>query len=337
MQTLRKCFIVLVASACIISACRHSAKIISNNDVAIGRLLFFDADLSITHSKSCSSCHDPAQYFTDGYKRTLGALADVQLRNTPSIINSVDKKSLNWADPNITTFTQQMATPLFSKAHVEMGMDASNATQAKNILNKAIYKKLLPTNPAADWTFIQRCISAYCSTIVSRQSVYDAYLANTTKLTAQQLLGKQLFFSTKTNCSACHGGLDFNTPTDSNNRFVNTGLYNIQGNYANGDNGLANSTKQPTDIGKFAIPSLRNVQKTAPYYHDGSAANLLDVITDYSRGGRHITEGVWQGDGSKHPNKSALLTGFSITEAEKKALVSFLYTLTDSSVVGKFY
>jgi cytochrome c peroxidase len=330
--------IFIAVTICIAIGCNSNGvnnnKTQINNDVAIGKLLFFDANLSITHSKSCGSCHDPKQYFTDGYKRTLGALADVQLRNTPSIINSVAKQSLNWADPNITTFVQQMATPLFSKAHVEMGMEANNQAQAKQVLQQPKYSALLPNNQDLNWAFIQHCISAYCSTIVSRQSIYDKYIQHQAQLTSQQQLGMQLFFSTKTKCSSCHGGIDFNTPTDSNNRFANTGLYNVQGNYANSDNGLANVTKRDLDIGKFAIPSLRNVEKTAPYYHDGSAANLLDVITDYSSGGRHITQGVWQGDGRLHANKSKLITGFTITEVEKKALVSFLYTLTDTSVVS---
>jgi cytochrome c peroxidase len=84
---------------------------------SVGHFLFFDPALSINGTKSCASCHNPSLYFTDGYRKTLGVYADVQLRNTPSLLNLVNAATLNWADPHTVTFQQQMQVPLFSKAH----------------------------------------------------------------------------------------------------------------------------------------------------------------------------------------------------------------------------
>jgi cytochrome c peroxidase len=321
-----------------LSACKFNEQESKPSDlVTLGHYLFFDPRLSINNTKSCGSCHEPTLYFTDAYNRTLGVYADVQLRNTPSIINSVNFTSLNWANPNIRTFQQQMLTPLFSKTHFEMGMDEKNAAQATRVLDNPIYQKLLQQLHAQkNWDIIKDAISAYCTSVVSRKSPYDALLAthDTSTWNSAQKNGMQLFFSAKLGCANCHGGLDFNTPKDTANAFANTGLYNCNGRYANADDGVFLISNKPEDIGKFRIPSLRNVEKTAPYYHDGSASNLIEVVNNYANAGRNITWGINKGDGAKHPNKNKLITGFTITENEKKALISFLYQLTDTSVLS---
>jgi cytochrome c peroxidase len=305
-------------------------------DIEFGKLLFFDTDLSLNQNKSCASCHDPELYFTDGYRKTIGAFADVQSRNTPSIINSVDFKTLNWACPNITDFIQQMQTPLFSKVHVEMGMSSSNETQAKKILAKEKYKKYL-RGKELNWNTITKAIAAFEKTVVSRNSKYDLFVQSkdSSIFTKEEMLGMQLFFSDKTKCGGCHGGIDFNTPKDTAHYFSNTGLYAYEKiNMA--DSGLANITKKPEDIGKFRIASLRNVAKTEPYYHDGSGASLGEVIDNYSKGGRVFASGSLQGNGVATKNKNKLLQGFVITEEEKRCLLLFLQTLTDTTVPIRF-
>ena len=86
-------------------------------------------------------------------------------------------------------------------------------------------------------------------------------------------------------------------------------------------------------MGKFRVPTLRNIALTAPYMHDGSIETLNDVIDHYARGGRLLEQGDNTGDGSKNPYKSKLVSGFNITPQERKDLLSFLYVLTDSSLV----
>ncbi|MEO1088462.1 MAG: di-heme enzyme, partial [Acidobacteriota bacterium] len=114
--------------------------------------------------------------------------------------------------------------------------------------------------------------------------------------------------------------------------FHNTGLYDVGGGaYPHGNQGAFEITNEPSDMGKFRPPTLRNVAVTAPYMHDGSIATLEEVIETYAAGGRHIEDGPLAGDGRKNPNKSGFVPGFPMTDREKRALVAFLEALTDES------
>ncbi|MEO5592181.1 MAG: hypothetical protein ABIR15_10815, partial [Chitinophagaceae bacterium] len=116
--------------------------------------------------------------------------------------------------------------------------------------------------------------------------------------------------------------------------YQNTGLYNINsmGAYPANDCGLFEFTKQPGDMGKYLVPALRNLAFTAPYLHDGTAASLEDVINIYESGGRNILTPLNKGDGRKNPYKSPLISGFVINGQEKKDLIDFLLSLSDTSV-----
>ena len=121
-----------------------------------------------------------------------------------------------------------------------------------------------------------------------------------------------------------HAGL-----TSSSNVFHNTGLYNTDGNGTYPDIGLLELTETPEDMGRFRAPSLRNVELTAPYTHDGSVGSLEDIIDIYAAGGRNLTDGPDAGDGRTNPYKSGFVPGFNITADEKADLVAFLKSLTD--------
>jgi cytochrome c peroxidase len=116
-----------------------------------------------------------------------------------------------------------------------------------------------------------------------------------------------LFFSTKTNCSACHSGFNF-----SNYTFENNGLYE---QYA--DPGRNRLTGNEKDLALFKVPSLRNIALTAPYMHDGAIQTLEDVIAHYDSGGKN------------HLHKSPLVKPLNLTSIEKEQLIAFLLTLTD--------
>ena len=113
--------------------------------------------------------------------------------------------------------------------------------------------------------------------------------------------------------------------------FHNTGLYNIggTGNFPDGNQGLFEFTAKPEDRGRFRAPSLRNVEVTAPYMHDGSIGTLEEVLDFYAAGGRLITTGPNVGDGRLHPNKSDLISLINLNAQERADLVAFLKTLTD--------
>ncbi|MBK8609940.1 MAG: hypothetical protein IPL84_08330 [Chitinophagaceae bacterium] len=142
-------------------------------------------------------------------------------------------------------------------------------------------------------------------------------------------------------CASCHGGFNFSSPSITNEKgdtvyYFNTGLYNVDGKgaYPAYDEGLYQLTKNKSDMGRFRVPSLRNLAFTAPYFHDGSAASLTEVIEAYSNGGRKIEDGIYKGDGSKNPYKHAFISGFSISAADKINLINFLQSLSDTGFIN---
>lgn len=149
--------------------------------------------------------------------------------------------------------------------------------------------------------------------------------------------GQELFFSERMECFHCHGGFNFSQSVNhagttlAQAEFHNNGLYNIggTGDYPLNNRGLWEFTQRPAHMGRFRAPTLRNVELTGPYMHDGSITTLEGVIEHYARGGRIIQEGPLAGDGAKSPYKSELIVGFSLTAQEKQDVIAFLQSLTD--------
>lgn len=318
----------------------------------LGRYLFFDPRLSATGGKSCAGCHDPALFFTDGYRRSPGIYADPALRNAPSLLNTAHLKALNWANPSVTTFEAQMLRPLFNDSPIEMGLKGSHeSTQIPYIQDSfgLPFQRVL-TQMATDtlygrlstsiwgitpqeWTqrHVIEAIAAYEKTLISFNSPYDNWLkGHKDALSPEAEAGRQLFFSKRLGCGNCHSGTLL-----TDHKMYNIGLYNTQpdGSYPPSDQGLYEETFHPADKGRFRTPSLRNIARTAPYFHDGSAENLNEVLLIFSAGGRNIMDGLLAGDGRNNVNKSDKIQPFVITTEEKRHLILFLESLTDSTVL----
>ena len=312
-------------------------------EAQLGRLLFFDTRLSVNKTKSCESCHIPNLAFTDGFRTPVGAFGDVVKRNTPTLISLADNETYNWAAESITSLEQQSNIPLFGNHPVEMGNDSTNVESLKFIFNDTKYIPLLKKKGITqiDWTTVKTLIATYVRTFKFQNSKYDLVEKGKANFTTDEFAGKKLFFSDKLNCRKCHSGNDFDEPEFTRmNKYQNIGLYNIGKDslYANDDNGLFNESNDRDDIGKFKIPSLRNIMLTAPYFHDGSAPDINAVINSYSKGGREVKDGSFKGDGRLHPNKNQFVEGFKISPKERQQLISFFKTLTDTSYLkNSFY
>jgi cytochrome c peroxidase len=149
-----------------------------------------------------------------------------------------------------------------------------------------------------------------------------------------------LFFSEKLECHHCHGGFNFTQSTSHEKQlldrrpFHNTGLYNLTSEnktntYPKNDLGLAEISALSQDNGRFRAPTLRNIEVSGPYMHDGSINTLAEVLDFYAAGGRNIVSGKFQGDGRKNKLKSPFIKGFTMSVQDKIDLISFLKTLTD--------
>jgi cytochrome c peroxidase len=185
-----------------------------------------------------------------------------------------------------------------------------------------------------------KAIASFQRTLISGRSPYDAYKqGQRSAISASARRGEALFFSEKTECFHCHGGFNFTGTVNYVGKgfveveFHNTGLYNIDGHgaYPAPNTGVHAVSNDPLDMGKFKAPTLRNVAVTAPYMHDGSVATLEAAIEHYNAGGRTLRGGPHAGVGADSPLKSEFLKPMELTAQEKRDLVAFLRSLTDST------
>lgn len=344
--------LLLVLLSVTIAACRYyqqdtpATKGASPDSalVTAGRRLFFDTRLSFNNTKSCGSCHDPKFAFTDGYRRSITAAGENLAHNSPSLINAALLRYFDWANPAVRTLEKQQERPLFNTHPAELGVTGNEKLILQRIESDPLYPGLFQSafpgeTPAIDFPHIIRAIAAFEKTLQSQQSPYDLYVSgDSNALSAEAKQGMNLFFSAKLHCGNCHTPPLFTTAAVSNNPdsiYFNTGLYNINnGNlYPGTDRGLAAITGKVADEGKFKVPSLRNVALTAPYMHDGSINTLEEAMALYEAGGRNIPNGPYAGDGRTNSHKHPLISGFHLQAGERRALMSFLYSLTDSSVL----
>lgn len=320
----------------------------SHAKVSLGRHLFYDKRLSGNDTISCASCHHQDKAFTDGLKGSLGITGDITVRNAMSLTNVAYNQNFTWANPLATKLEHQARFPLFGESPVEMGLSGKEQMVLAKLKQDAVYQKLFKqsfSDEADPFTMnnVIKAISSFQRTLLSFDSPYDRYLrGEKTSFGESEKRGMQLFFSEKAECFHCHGGFNFsdsarhendNTPAQ---RFHNNGLYNVDGRgaYPKSDRGLYDLTANKNDMGKFKAPTLRNIELTAPYMHDGSIATLEAVVDHYISGGRDIREGPNTGFGSINPFKSEFVPGLTLTTQERADLLNFLRSLTDSHFIS---
>jgi cytochrome c peroxidase len=191
---------------------------------------------------------------------------------------------------------------------------------------------------AVTWDNVAKALASFVRTLISFDSPFDryAYYGEDKALTQSQVRGMNLFMSERLECAHCHAGFNFSqfvtheSAAVAERAFHITGLYPYSETYISGaDYGLFAITGQAADKDRFKAPTLRNIERSAPYMHDGSLATLNDVISFYEAGGRVLTDGPRMGDGRAHPGKSPFIRGFTLTAQERQDLLAFLSSLTD--------
>jgi cytochrome c peroxidase len=237
---------------------------------------------------------------------------------------------------------------MFGDNPVELGLRGKEAELLERLRAEPRYQQLFPLAfPDQDDLFsvasVVRAISAFERTLVSGTSPYDRFVygGEADALSESAKRGGDLFNSERLECFHCHNGFNLQDSVNYQGkgaleiRFHNTGLYNIDGTgeYPAPNTGVHEITQRPEDMGRFRVPSLRNVALTAPYMHDGSIATLSEVIDHYAAGGRTIESGPYAGDGSENPRKSGFIVGFEISEQERADLIAFLESLTDEEFI----
>ncbi|MDP3277849.1 MAG: di-heme enzyme [Deltaproteobacteria bacterium] len=319
----------------------------SADKVRLGRRLFFDRQLSLNQTQSCGSCHLPSRAFTDGRATSMGSTGQLTPRNAMSLTNIGYASALTWANPSLGELERQALIPMFGDTPVELGLSGQEGELLTRLRADAMYPAMFRRAFSADSdpvtvTNVARAIASFERTLISFNAPYDRYVrGDRSAMTASAVRGLELFNTERLECYHCHSGFNFSDATVSEGSapreapFHNTALYNIDGRgaYPAPNRGVLEVSTRPEDMGRFRAPSLRNIELTAPYMHDGSIATLEQVIAHYAAGGRRITEGPNAGDGSTSPLKSDLLRGFTLTDAERDDLLAFLRALTDRRFV----
>jgi cytochrome c peroxidase len=278
----------------------------SEAQIELGRKLFFDKRLSIDNTVSCVSCHDPKRAFTDGKKFSEGVEGRLGFRNAPTLLNVIDATSFMF-DAEIKTLEEQAIVPI--QDHAEMDISMGDLIRKLRSIPEYNERSQEIFNKEFDASVLTRSLAAFQKTLISKNSLFDQFLAtgDSSLLNKLQLKGWSKF--NKYNCIECH-----ELPNLTDYQPYNIGLYVDYGE----DQGRFRVTHDSTDMGKFKTPTLRNIELTAPYFHDGSAQSLSDVFQS------HIS-------GSKlHPNKDFRLRDIQITPVEEKELIEFLKIVTDT-------
>jgi len=321
---------------------------ISQEKVELGRHLFYEKRLSVTGEFSCASCHIQAQAFTDGKTLGVGATGEKHPRNAMSLANIGYNSVLTWANPLQNKLESQLLVPLFGEHPVEMGMVGKEEELLLMLRSDSQYQKMFAAafsqqpNPI-NISNLAKAIASFERTLISLSSPYDRYRYNgdSRAISASAKRGEELFNSERLECFHCHGGLNFSDSIMHDRlafkeiAFHNTGLYNLDGKgaYPPNNTGVYEITSEPSDMGKFKAPTLRNIALTAPYMHDGSIKTLPEVIGHYKAGGRTIKKGELAGIGSENPLKSNFVSGFKLNVQEQRDLLAFLQSLTDEDFI----
>jgi cytochrome c peroxidase len=290
--------------------------------IDLGRYLFFDPVLSADGSLSCASCHDPQRGFSDSLPRSIGISGQEVARAAPTLWNVAFLHKFFW-DARATTLEEQMQGPLFAPDEMGNTPDALLATLNGIPAYRALFQQAYPQLGGAGIALPQvyQSLAAFQSSLISLNSRYDRYAQGYhAALSAQEVEGLNVFRSFVARCAECH-----TPPLFTNQQVAVIGAPEPDGRPI--DIGAERTFDAPKLKAGFKVPTLRNIDKTAPYMHSGTFADLHAVAEFYNGGRGHaVPAGV---DLQLHWHISSP----NLSTYELDRLVDFLGTLTDESLV----
>lgn len=301
---------------------------VTDNGATLGRVLFYDKNLSLNNTISCASCHKPASGFSDPVAKSAGFNGGLTGRNSMSLVDAkyYPNGRFFW-DQRSATLEDQVVTPIQDLVEMGMTLPALEVKLRALAYYPPLFQKAFGDNNITS-ARIAAALSQFVRSIVSYRSKYDigrsAFAggppppnAPFPNFTAQENRGKEIFLTPAGGCAPCHGSETFTAPEEKNN-----GL-----DMATVDRGFGAVSNNPGQDATFKVTTLRNVELTAPYMHDGRFNTLEEVIEHYSSGVKN------------HPNLSPQLrlpNGqprlINLNAQDKAALVAFLRTLTDATI-----
>lgn len=235
----------------------------------LGRKLFFDTSLSVDHSIACVSCHQPAYWGAENKRASTGVFGRAGLINSPTVLNAFFNFRQFW-NGRAENLSEQAAGPLHSP--VEMGMTTEHLlTRLQNNLEYVeLFEKLYPDKKIS-LDSLSDAIAEYEKTLFTPNALIDQYLRGEATLPPQVKKGYDLFKSM--GCATCHNGINI-----GGNSYQYLGAVVPLPN-ANSQGDRYEVTGNEFDRMRFKAPSLRNITKTAPYFHDGSISTLEEALS----------------------------------------------------------
>ena len=325
---MKKTVFVLIALAILISAFRSvgglfsvpgyfpepaydfSKKPLEESKIELGRALFYDPVLSRNNTISCSSCHSLYNSFAHvDHDLSHGIDDQIGNRNAPALINLAWQKSFMW-DGAINHLDVQALAPISNAKE----MDETIANVVNKLQHSSIYPNLFQRafgDTAITGERVLLAIAQFELSLISCNSKYDSVMQKQTVFTPQEMRGYDLF---KTHCSSCH-----REPLFSSYEFRNNGL---PVDTTLNDYGKMGITHQSNDSLLFKIPTLRNIEYTYPYMHDGRFTRLSQVMNHYATG---IQQSKTLGPELQKP--------MHLSPTDKVDITAFLLTLSDRKFI----
>jgi cytochrome c peroxidase len=288
----------------------------TNEKIALGQKLFFDKRLSVDGSRSCYSCHQNENGTGGLDPLAIGAQEKKLTRHSPTLWNVGYLPRLYW-DGRSATLEEQGAAA-WAGGNMGVGKDnlEKKAAEIGKIAGyKAEFAKVFPDKGVTADT-IMKAVSAYERSLVCDDTDYDRFAkGNRAALNDEQKRGLELFMG-KAACSACHAPPFFsNAFLLKDGAYFNTGVGMAGKKPEEIDVGRRKVTNAEVDFAAFKVPSLRNISKSAPYFHDGSETTLEGAVR------------FMAGGGFKNPGLSPLMTDKRLTDTEIGQIVAFLGAL----------
>lgn len=297
---------------------------LTEDGIELGRHLFYDKILSADKTQSCASCHLPSGGWTDNLAASIGIDGISGTRSSMSLINVgfVDV-GLFW-DGRSASLEEQALLPVEDPIELHHTWPEVVAELKTHENYPTMFRKAFGIDDSSKITkeLAAKAIAQFERSIYSFESKFDRYLKGEILLDDDELDGLEMYIDgpdaiADAQCAHCH-----NLPLFSSNDYFNNGLQEAETLNDFGDSGRGVITGV-SENGFFRAPSLRNIELTAPYMHNGSLQTLEEVMDHYISGGK------------SSPNKDPLLDDIHLGEYEKSALIAFLKTLTDTKVINE--
>src|SRR5262245_14820874 len=284
----------------------------SASKAELGRFLYFDKRVSSDGTLACASCHAPEKAFTDGAPVSTGIGGQKGGRSAPTVINRAYSTQQFW-DGRSPSLEDQAKGPMANPIEMtaDKTADAAHAAVVKRLKAVAGYVKLFEKafgTKDVNVDHVAKAIATFERTVFSGNSAYDRYDAGDKKaMTESQIRGMDIFFN-KVACDSCHLGFNF---TDGSYENVGIGM-----NKDKPDLGRFGVSGREEDKGAFKTPTLRDIEHTGPYMHDGSLKTLEDVVEHYNKGG------------IKNAHLSGRIKPLNLSDRDKSDLIAFLKALS---------